>query len=82
MISLRFVYNNQSKIKLINIFITSLDYKAMLPYHKRTLNFNINFDVFKGFRTEMMFVHKSIYLLPCFLGTPMKIKTNEYADPA
>ena len=64
----------------------------MLPHHKRTLNlniirimlemFNINFDIFKGVRTEMMFVYKSIYLLPCFLGTPMKIKTNEYAAPA
>ena len=86
MISLSFVYNNQSKIKLINISITSLDYKGMLPHHKRTLNLNINriidFDILKGFRTEMMFVHKSIYLLPCFLGTPMKIKTNVSAAPA
>ena len=44
--------------------------------------YKIDFDIFKGFRTEMMFVHKSIYLFPCFLGTPMKIKTNEYAAPA
>ena len=84
MISQSFVYNNQSKIKLINISITSLDYKAVLPHNKNTLDLdvgrmisNIDFDIFKGFRTEMMFVHKSIYLLPCFLGTPMKIKTNE-----
>ena len=53
----------------------------MLPHHKRTM-FNINFAILKGFRTEMMFVHKSIYLLPCFLGTPMKIKTNVSAAPA
>ena len=86
MISQSFVYNNQSKIKFINISITSLDYKAMLPHHKSTLDLdisrtisNIDFDIFKGFRTEMLFVHKSIHLLPCFLGTPMKIKTNVYA---
>ena len=89
MISQSFVYNNQSKIKLINISITSLDYKALLPHHKSTLDLdvsriisNIDFDIDKGFRTEMMFVHKSIYLLPCFLGTPTEIKTNVYAAPA
>ena len=89
MISQSFVYNNQSKIKLINISITSLDYKALLPHHKSTLDldvsriiYKIDFDIFKGLRTEMMFVHKSIYLLPYFLGTPMKIKTNAYAAPA
>ena len=88
-ISQGFVYNNQSKIKLINISITSLDYKAMLPFHKSTLNLNISriisnidFDIFKGSTFQMMFVHKSIYLLPCFLGTPTKIKTNVYAAPA
>ena len=88
-ISQGFVYNNQSKIKLINISITSLDYKAMLPHHKSTLDLdisriisNIDFDIFEGFRNEMLFDQKSIYLLPCFLGTPMKIKTNGYAAPA
>lgn len=58
----------------------------MLPQHKSTLDLDISriidFDMFKGFRTEMLFVQKSIYLLPCFLGTPMKIKTNVYAAPA